>query len=392
MHTFAVLASLIAAAHAHAQTLFTYQGELRSFDSPVNGLHDLRFRLYDSLTGNTQLGSTLCADNVEVVDGRFTVPLDFGAQFAGSQARFLEIEVRQDASQSCANLAGFTLLAPRQQVTSSPRAISASTATTAASATVATALVRPDGTGLGVVNVTNSGNVGVSTANPAARLHVAEGDILAGTLGKEWVFHTRSSFNGEYLHLTDADNGVIQFQRGLIVHENGNVGIGAVPDSSRKLFVNGQIGFPPTFRVMSIHGASFLPDSVNLDGGGFGTYDTFGVRGFGIGAGVFVAPVQLPDGCQIQRIDLTYGDTRASDFTLTFGRTSTTTGSTSSIATVTSSGSAAGIRVAGIELGGYSISNNSNVYWLSANLQSFGTETHRIVAVRILYTVTSPLP
>tara|TARA_R110000782_G_scaffold12913_1_gene38200 strand:- start:7209 stop:8351 length:1143 start_codon:yes stop_codon:yes gene_type:complete len=380
MRVAAVLLSLIFVAQSFAQTSFTYQGRLESLNTAANGLYDMRFRLYNDASSSTQTGTTQCLNNITIVDGVFTANLDFGAQFAGSQPRFLEIEVRQDTGSACSDPSGFTVLAPRHMITSAPRATAA---------LVATGLVRPDGTG--VVNLTNDGLVGISTTAPVARLHVADGDIVAGPLGKEWIFHTRPSFNGEFLHITDADNGVFQFQRGLIVHENGSVGIGAVPDGSRKLFVNGQIGVPPTFRTKSIHGASFLPDVVGRESG-WGYYGVSGLRGYGIGAGVFTAPVELPDGCQVQRIDLTFIDDRPTDITLTFGRTSTTTGAVANIASFTTSGVSNAVRVAGVDLGGYGIGNNSNVYWLTANLESFSTNVHQIIAVRIQYTVTSPLP
>jgi hypothetical protein len=455
MRIAAAVTLLALVAQASAQTAFTYQGELINSGAAASGLHDMRFRLFgDDGSGPTQIGPTLCADNVVVADGRFTTTLDFGAQFSGSNPRFLEIEVRQDSGLSCANLGGFTVLSPRQQVTSAPRA------TSALAAASANRLVRADGTT--AVSVANSGNVGVATTLPAARLHVADGDIVAGASGQEWMFHTRSSFAGDFLQITDADAGLFQFQRGLVVHQNGNVGvgttlpigkldvasgggsyfrvdapngdirvnggtdgffglvnegaaagrtdfissagvnlsinnsngnvgIGSAPDPSRKLYVNGQIGIIPTFRVKSIHGSSFLPDTVGRDSGGFGLYDTLGVRGFGFG-GSFIAPVELPDGCQVQRIDLTFADSRPTDFTLTFGRTSTTTGVVSNITSITTSGESASIRVAGVDLGGFGIGNNSNVYWLRANLDSFGAQLHQIVAVRITYTVTSPLP
>ena len=66
-------------------TAFTFQGELRNTGTPVSGVYDLRFRLYDAASGGTQLGSTLCSDNVSLSSGRCTVQLDFGAQFTGQQ-------------------------------------------------------------------------------------------------------------------------------------------------------------------------------------------------------------------------------------------------------------------------------------------------------------------
>jgi hypothetical protein len=139
-----VVAILLATSFGRAQgpltTAFTYQGELRSAGTPATGPYDLRFRLYDGPTGGTQLGPTLCSNNAALAEGRFTVELDFGAQFAGQQ-RFLEIEVRADTGLDCSNLAGFTLLGPRQPITVAPNAayaLNAGSATSAATAATAT--------------------------------------------------------------------------------------------------------------------------------------------------------------------------------------------------------------------------------------------------------------
>src|SRR5262245_47797426 len=77
-----------AAAQTPVSTVFTYQGEVRNGGVPASGLHDLRFRLYDAGAGGSQVGTTLCFDNVNVQGGKFTVGLNFGAQFPGT-ARFL---------------------------------------------------------------------------------------------------------------------------------------------------------------------------------------------------------------------------------------------------------------------------------------------------------------
>jgi len=122
-----VLAIATAPGQAPLGTTFIYQGQLQQTGSPASGLHDLRFRLYDALAGGAQVGSTLCADNVNVTDGLFTLPLDFGAQFAGQQ-RFLEIDVRADTGLGCGNGTGFVTLSPRQPLTAAPNALFASSA------------------------------------------------------------------------------------------------------------------------------------------------------------------------------------------------------------------------------------------------------------------------
>lgn len=118
-------------------TAFTYQGVLDSAGQPATGLHDFRFRLYTGLASGSQDGPTLCADNVVVADGRFTVELDFGSVFAGS-TRYLEIDARADAGQGCAVTTGFTMLAPRQRLAATPYAMHALSAGSASTASTAT--------------------------------------------------------------------------------------------------------------------------------------------------------------------------------------------------------------------------------------------------------------
>ena len=133
------VAALSSAAFAQPiDPTFTYQGELADGGIPATGMYDLRFRLYDSSSGTTQVGPTLCADNITVTNGRFTVALDFGAGAFNGQKRFLEMDVRTDAGATCADPTGYTTLAPRQDLTATPHASFASSAASATTATTAT--------------------------------------------------------------------------------------------------------------------------------------------------------------------------------------------------------------------------------------------------------------
>ncbi len=103
-------------------TSFTYQGKLDSLGAPTNGPHDLKFRLFDAASGGAQVGPELCVNDVSVVDGQFTILLDFGTQFSGAQ-RHVEIDVRADTGLTCADQSGYETLAPRQNITPAPYAL-----------------------------------------------------------------------------------------------------------------------------------------------------------------------------------------------------------------------------------------------------------------------------
>jgi len=127
-----VLWLLIATSTAFAQnTIFTYQGRLSDGGTAANGNYDLQFALFDSLSGGAQVGSTQTINTVPVSNGVFTVSLDFGANAFTGASRFLEISARPAGG-------SFTLLTPRQQVTSTPYAIRSANASSADTATNAT--------------------------------------------------------------------------------------------------------------------------------------------------------------------------------------------------------------------------------------------------------------
>ncbi|HET9313986.1 MAG TPA: tail fiber domain-containing protein [Vicinamibacteria bacterium] len=118
----AALGVLFAGGTAHAQgSAFTYQGRLASATVPADGSYDFEFRLFDSLSGGTQQGTTQTLPGVVVTEGLFTVGLNFGAAFDGAP-RFLQISVRP------AGGGAFTTIAPRQPITSAPYAVRAATA------------------------------------------------------------------------------------------------------------------------------------------------------------------------------------------------------------------------------------------------------------------------
>jgi hypothetical protein len=161
-----LLAVLTSTAVRAQSTAFTYQGALDDAGVPSNGVHDFRFKLFNLAVGGVVVGAPVCVDDVNVVDGVFTVQLDFGQQFATTAQRYLEIEVRRDTGLTCGNASGFVVMSPRQQITSAPMASHASSAF---------ALDASDGSPSNAVYVDDSGRVGVGTTTPQNTLHVNGG-------------------------------------------------------------------------------------------------------------------------------------------------------------------------------------------------------------------------
>jgi len=206
LHLLVLLALLILPGSARAQsTAFTYNGRLSLSGALVSGAYEMRFTLFDGITGGNILGSPLTILPVNVTNGLFTTRLDFGAGIFSCPARWLEVAVNP------ANGGALTPLTPRQEVTSSPYAIRAQTAGSVANGTV-------------VANQLNTGGVGP-----------APGQFL--------------SYDGNNLYWSDPGiaTGNIWSRNGADTYFNvGNVGIGtSTPTPGIRLEVNGAARLTP---------------------------------------------------------------------------------------------------------------------------------------------------
>lgn len=121
-------------ARTQAQTsVFTYQGRFvdSTMPQPTNGNYEMQFSLFDTEqvgTGN-QMDATKSFPIVAVTGGIFTVNLDFNPFWFTTAKCFIEIGIRPSFT-----FGPFTVLGPRQQVTSAPlasRSLSAAKADTA---------------------------------------------------------------------------------------------------------------------------------------------------------------------------------------------------------------------------------------------------------------------
>ncbi len=99
-----------------AQTsVFTYQGRFTdaAVAQPTNGTYGMQFAMFDAASNGNQIGGIVHLPAVQVVNGIFTVSLDYTAASFDGSPRFLQITV------------GSTVLSPRQEITSAPFAIAA---------------------------------------------------------------------------------------------------------------------------------------------------------------------------------------------------------------------------------------------------------------------------
>ena len=154
---------------AQGGTELSFQGRLLDAGAPANGNYDVTIRLYDDVVGGTEVGLANTFSGLGIIDGLFTVELDFGADAFDNQDRWLEIEVDG------------TPLAPRQAVTRTPYAIQTRG-----------------------IFVNEDGQVGVGTDDPDFPLHIEDGGINAGAI----VAHSVNTFGGSFTSESISGYGV----------------------------------------------------------------------------------------------------------------------------------------------------------------------------------------
>ena len=183
-----VCAVAILSIAARAQTplgdAFTYQGLLHQSGQPVTDACDLTFSLWNdpvSTDPADQIGPTLTFDGmggnpppINIVDGVFTVQLDFGPSAFDGNARWLQVDV------GCPSGSPPTSLAPRQELTANPYALVSKIA-----ADLTLPFVRVFSSGLDALSVTNNGGGralhGASTSGDAIEGETATGTAVRGT-------------------------------------------------------------------------------------------------------------------------------------------------------------------------------------------------------------------
>jgi len=206
---------------ARMGTVFTYQGRLMEADNPADGQHDFEFRLYNAPSYGSQLSGTVDVNDLDVIDGYFTVELDFGSNVFDGDARWLQISVRPPDSN---DPNAFVTLSPRQEVTPTPYALYAKTA---GNALIGNGTINRIAKFTGPSTLGDSAlyehnyYVGVGTANPRGMFDVDcdGGDIYLDTFSSQVYIGDVDGDGDETLFTVDDNARKFTF-------ENGNVGIG----------------------------------------------------------------------------------------------------------------------------------------------------------------------
>jgi len=103
---------------------FVVQGQLRDNGLVANAQYDFEFELWDAAVNGNQIGTTLTANDLDVVAGVFTAEVDFGSVFTGSPF-WVETRIRLGSSTGA-----YSSLPDRILIGSTPQAQHASTADT----------------------------------------------------------------------------------------------------------------------------------------------------------------------------------------------------------------------------------------------------------------------
>jgi hypothetical protein len=234
---FIILIIVLSAGASFGQaSSFTFQGRLTDGGFPANGNYDLQFALFDAASGGNQIGQTKTLSGIPVSAGIFTVTLDFGANPFSGANRSLEISARPSGA------GAFTLLTPRQPITSTPYAVRSSSAASADNA------LQLGGVDAGQYVKTNDARLSdardpkagssnyVQNANgqqAATNFNISGNGTAGGTLSGNTV-NAVAQYNLGGQKILSLSSG-----NGLSLGGTGNVGIGISSDA--KLAVAGTV-------------------------------------------------------------------------------------------------------------------------------------------------------
>lgn len=282
----AILLLIFGSAIQGQTTAFVFQGKLQDAGQAANGTYQFQFRLFDAAAGGNQIGQVLTDVPATVTNGIFAATLDFGTGSFDGAERFIEVGVRANGSGQ-----SYTILNPRQAVSSTPYAVRS---LNSEQATIADNSLNLGGIPANQYVITNdarlsdernplpdSPNYIQNTTDP----QTVSNFNISGT-GSANIFNASTQFNiggNRVFHLTGAFNTFVGF-------ESGNAISGGTSNSFFGIFAgrNTTDGSNNSF-FGSYAGRDNITGSENsFFGQGAGLKNTLGAGNslFGYGAGI----------------------------------------------------------------------------------------------------------
>lgn len=253
---FIVCLNFVFAVLVSAQTsAFNFQGRLNDGGTAANGNYDLRFKLFDAITGGTDLGS-IDRLNLQVINGVFSTALDFGPlAFQNVGNRFIEISVRPAGSPNA-----FVVLGARQQILAVPYSVRAINSTNAENATNATNATTAQNS-LSLGGVVASGYVKLNTANTGEL--ITDGNIRQ-TINAGGAIKAMLVVDS----ISDTTTNILRCYNGITGASTGNCGFTVSSSMDGVYQIN--FGFPVNQRFVSAIGR-------------YGSFHGPGSSGFNVG-------------------------------------------------------------------------------------------------------------
>ncbi len=358
----------------------SYQGQLNDNGAPANGIYDIKFQLFDAIVDGNQVGPTVDAADVVVVDGVFRVELDFGEVYNNGDL-WMRIAVRQGHLTTF-----FTELTPRQPMLQVPKASYATTAGTALDSVwemaesdsarsipgIQRVLINRDfplvPNEFFTVHAPTSGFGGMTVAtdvggSPYYAFGLGE-SIHAYTTYRESDTLWRLWINGQFIFRVDGQGEVMA---------DGGV-------NAKSFTLN-----TPRTLTYSVSGDTFHSGSNTsfLAGDAVG-----GAYQSQPGGGWLMAPVHLPDGAVITALHATFLDNATGNMVVAL-QTRTISGTLIEIASVASSGASVSVQTATTNaITDGVVDNSTRGYHLRVFSSNWpGNLLLRVFGVRIEYTV-----
>ncbi len=256
------IAAALPLASAQAEP-FTFQGFLEQSGSPLNGNANLAFKLYDAQSGGTQQGATITANSYPVLDGVFTIDLNFAGVAFAEANRWLQVEVNG------------TPMGPRIEILPAP--VAASTRALQGRGVSATApssgqVLKWNGSAwapaadaggssytAGAGLLLNGTEFSANFAGSGAANNVARGDH--DHVGAEWIGNSTSDIL-EVANMNGMDTAV--GVRGVVQAGTGVVGLGQNPGA---FGVQGN-SISPAGVGVGVRGRTVSPNGAGVDGAG----------------------------------------------------------------------------------------------------------------------------